>query len=119
MNACAILDMLPVPGYKEVRADLSEGILASAVLGFKSQPTHLGAVTSLSQFPSLSIRGNNSTSRDLDPGLFLPPLHLTDPYSPLEPSSLSLLLLPLLDPRTFSESCLSHTLNTSLNAGAK
>ena len=29
MNACAILDMLPVPGYKEVRADLSEGILAS------------------------------------------------------------------------------------------
>lgn len=72
MNACAILDMLPVPGYKEVRADLSEGILASADLGFKSQPTHLGAVTSLSPFPSLSIRGNNSTSRDLDPGLFLP-----------------------------------------------
>lgn len=63
MNVCTILDMLLVPGYKELCAHLSEGILASADLGFKSQPTHLGAVMSLPPFPCLSIRGNNSTSR--------------------------------------------------------
>ena len=121
MKACAILGMLLVPGCKEVCADLSEGILASADLGFKSQPTHLDAVKPPPPFPCLSIEDNNSMSQGaLNQACHCLPLHLTDPYSPLEPSSpLSLLLLPPLDPRTRSESCLSYNLNTSLNPGTK